>query len=155
MCLDATNTTYIQNAKVYRVGVTNAADRGLDMYSNWGPAIQIKHLTLDETLAESIVSSVSSDKIVIVCKDAEKNVIVSLLTQIGWKSYIQSVVTENDLVEWYEKALRGSYSSILAEKLLETLSEQITLEFPSVDEIPDVLKERHYEKIKDTFWKAK
>ena len=155
MCLDSANTTYIQNAKVYRVGVTNAADRGLDMYSNWGPAIQIKHLTLDETLAESIVSSVSSDKIVIVCKDAEKNVIVSLLTQIGWKSHIQSVVTENDLVEWYEKALRGSYSSILAEKLLETLSEQITLEFPSVDEIPDVLKERHYENIKDTYWKAK
>lgn len=155
MCLDTTNTTHIQDAKVYRVGVTNAADRGLDMYSNWGPAIQIKHLTLDETLAESIVSSVSSDKIVIVCKDAEKNVIVSLLTQIGWKSHIQSVVTENDLVEWYKKALRGSYSSILAEKLLETLSEQITLEFPSVDEIPDVLKERHYENIKDSFWKTK
>lgn len=155
MCLDANNTTYIQNAKVYRVGVTNAADRGLDMYSNWGPAIQIKHLTLDETLAENIVYSVSSDKIVIVCKDAEKNVIVSLLTQIGWKSHIQSIVTENDLIEWYEKALRGSYSSILADNLLNTLSEEIALEFPSVDETPEILKARHYEKIRDDYWKAK
>lgn len=153
MCLDTNNMSYVQNAKVYRVGVTNAADRGLDMYSNWGPAIQIKHLTLDETLAENIVSSVSSDKIVIVCKDAEKNIILSLLTQIGWKSHIQSVVTENDLICWYEKALRGKYSNVLAEKLLTTLSEEIALEFPSVNEIPDVLKERRYDKIKNNFWK--
>lgn len=37
MRIDCTRHQYIQNAKVYRVGVTNAADRGLDMYSNWGP----------------------------------------------------------------------------------------------------------------------
>jgi type II restriction enzyme len=70
----------VQNAKVYRVGVTNAADRGLDMYSNWGPAIQIKHLTLSEEMAEGIVGSVSSDKIVIVCKDAEEKIILSLFS---------------------------------------------------------------------------
>lgn len=50
MCIDFSNPSYIQDAKVYRVGVTNAADRGLDMYSNWGPAIQIKHLSLDVEL---------------------------------------------------------------------------------------------------------
>jgi len=61
--------TKLQDAKMYRVGVTNAADRGLDMYSNWRPAIRIKHLTLSEEMAEDIVGSVSSDKIVIVCKD--------------------------------------------------------------------------------------
>lgn len=153
MCLDQKNTKHIQEAAVYRVGVTNAADRGLDMYSNWGPAIQIKHLSLDVELAENIVTSVSSDKIVIVCKDAEKAVIVSLLTQIGWKSHIQSVVTEDDLVMWYEKALRGQYSSILAKKLLETLVEEINLEFPSLDDIPQSLKEREYKKKKDQFWK--
>lgn len=98
MCLDCSTPQHIQEARVYRVGVANAADRGLDMYSNWGPAIQIKHLSLDISLAESIVNSVSSDRIVIVCKDAEKDVIVSLLTQIGWKSHIQSIITENDLI---------------------------------------------------------
>lgn len=68
MCLDISNTSHIQDAKIYRVGVTNAADRGLDMYSNWGPAIQVKHLSLDVSLAENIVSDISSDRIVIVCK---------------------------------------------------------------------------------------
>ena len=31
--LDFSNRIYTQDARVYRVGVTNAADRGLDMYS--------------------------------------------------------------------------------------------------------------------------
>lgn len=152
MCLDCSNLQHIQEAKVYRVGVTNAADRGLDMYSNWGPAIQIKHLSLDVTIAESIVNSVSSDKIVIVCKDAEKDVIVSLLTQIGWRSHIQSIVTESDLVSWYEKALRGCYAEILGEKLLYCLAQEIADEFPSVDTTPEIIKERHYEKVKEIGW---
>lgn len=152
MCLDCSSPQHIQEAKVYRVGVTNAADRGLDMYSNWGPAIQIKHLTLDTTVAENIVSSVSSDSIVIVCKDAEKEVIVSLLTQIGWRSHIQSIVTESDLVNWYEKALRGSYADILGEKLLYCLAQEIADEFPSVDTTPKIIKDRHYENVKDIDW---
>lgn len=153
MCLDCSTPQHIQEARVYRVGVTNAADRGLDMYSNWGPAIQIKHLSLDISLAESIVNSVSSDRIVIVCKDAEKDVIVSLLSQIGWRSHIQSIVTENDLIKWYEKALRGSYSEQLGEKLLYCLASEIAEEFPSVDYTPEIIKKRHYELISDPFWK--
>lgn len=152
MCLDFSNPSYMQDAKVYRVGVTNAADRGLDMYSNWGPAIQIKHLSLDEKLAETIVSSVSSDKIIIVCKDAECNIILSLLTQIGWKSRIQSIVTEKHLLEWYEKALRGKYSDIIGGKLLKNLTDEIIIEFPSIEDSENILTERHYENISDQFW---
>lgn len=152
MCLDINNTTHIQEAHVYRVGVTNAADRGLDMYSNWGPAIQIKHLSLDVELAQDIVSGISSERIVIVCKDAERDVILSLLSQIGWTSRIQSVITEKDLIKWYDKALRGKYATILSNKLLSTLAEEIGLEFPSVECMPKVLKDRHYRNIKDSFW---
>ena len=147
MCLDFKNPQYLQDAKVYRVGVTNAADRGLDMYSNWGPAIQIKHLSLDIELAENIVNNVSSDRIVIVCKNAEKDIILSLLTQIGWKSKIQSIITEDDLIKWYEKALRGKYSEIAGEKLLNCLRNEIIKEFPPINNIPDVIKNRHYDKL--------
>lgn len=152
MCLDISNTSHIQDAKIYRVGVTNAADRGLDMYSNWGPAIQVKHLSLDVSLAENIVSDISSDRIVIVCKSAEKDIIVSLLTQIGWRSHIQSIVTEDDLIAWYEKALHGNYSDIIGSNLISCLCDEISNEFPSVNNIPDILKQRHYEKITDSFW---
>jgi len=103
-------------------------------------------------LAKEIVSSVSSDRIVIVCKDAERDIIVSLLTQIGWRSKIQSIVTESDLVGWYEKALRGKFSDIIGEQLLSTLKAEIIKEFPSVEQMPKVLRERHYEELHDPFW---
>lgn len=154
MCIDINvQKSSKQRAKVYRVGVTNAADRGLDMYSNWGPAIQIKHLSLDVELAQSIVTSISSDRIVIVCKDAEKDVILSLLNQIGWRSRIQSIVTEDDLVRWYEKALRGSHAEELGDTLLETMRKELANEFPSIDETPEIIKRRKYEKIKNIEWK--
>ena len=153
MCLDINIHKSKQGAKVYRVGVTNAADRGLDMYSNWGPAIQIKHLSLDEELAESIVTSIASDRIVIVCKDAERGVIVSLLTQIGWKSRIQSIITEKDLMNWYEKALRGKYADLLGDVLLEKMREELAKEFPSIDETPDIIKNRRYNEIINSEWR--
>lgn len=152
MCLDMTRPKFMQNAKIYRVGVTNAADRGLDMYSNWGVAIQIKHLSLDTTLAENIVNNISSNRIIIVCKDAEQDIIISLMTQIGWRSRIQSIVTENDLVNWYEKALRGKYADVVGDKLMETLCSEIAEEFPSVTDLPELLKSRHYENIENPFW---
>ncbi len=112
-------------------------------------AIQIKHLSLTEELAENIVSSVSSDRIVIICKDSEEKIIVSLLTQIGWKSKIQSIITESDLVNWYEKALRGSYSSEIGDKVLENLKNEILLEFPATDNLDfqKFEKERGYDQI--------
>lgn len=152
MCLDVTMPKSKTEAKVYRVGVTNAADRGLDMYSNWGPAIQIKHLSLDEELAESIVTNIASDRIVIVCKDAEKGVILSLLNQIGWRSRIQSIVTEADLTNWYNKALRGRHSSELGDLLLSRMKEELTMEFPAIDEVPEIISQRHYELINNEDW---
>lgn len=136
-------------ARINRVGVTNAADRGLDMWANFGMAIQVKHLSLTEELAENIVSSVSSDRIVIVCKDSEEKLILSLLNQIGWKSKIQSIITESDLISWYEKALRGIFSEEIGEKVLASLSDEILLEFPATNrtDFEEFKKDRGYDSI--------
>ena len=141
-------------AKIFRVGVTNAADRGLDMWANFGLAIQIKHLSLTEELAENIVSSVTADRIVIVCKDSEKVLIISLLTQIGWKSKIQSIITESDLISWYDKALTGKFSNIVGKKVLDNLVEQISTEFPGTDNphIQKLLSDRGYVTLEDNDW---
>jgi len=152
MQLDLSHPICQQNAKVFRVGVTNAADRGLDMYSNWGPAIQIKHLTLDEELASTIVGEIQSDRIIIVCKDVERKVLVSVLNQIGWASRIQSIITEEDLRLWYRKALCGQYASEMGARLLRTFAEQMQLEFPSVGGGSPVIDARHYERISDSYW---
>jgi hypothetical protein len=141
-------------ARINRGGVTNASDRGLDMWANFGLAIQIKHLSLSEELAESIITSVSADRIVIVCKDTEQKIIVSLLNQIGWKSRIQSIITESDLLFWYEKALRGKYANLIGEKILTALRQEIQLEFPVTDgaDFNDFLHKRGYDKLQDKFW---
>jgi hypothetical protein len=133
-------------AKINRVGVTNAADRGLDMWANFGMAIQIKHLSLTEELAENIVSSVTSDRIVIVCKDSEERLIVSLLTQIGWKSKIQSIVTESHLIDWYQRALRGRFSNVVGSNVIRNLNDEIMKEFPTTDkgEFNVFIQERGY-----------
>ena len=34
----------------------------------------------------------------------------SLLNQLGWQERIQSIITIDELSEWYEKALTGKYS---------------------------------------------
>lgn len=152
MSVDLSNPIATQDAKVYRVGVTNAADRGLDMYSNWGPAIQIKHLSLNVNLAESIVNSIQSDRIVIVCKSAERDVILSLLTQIGWRARIQSIITEDNLSHWYAKALRGRFANDLGDTLMEKIRTEVAREFPSVIGMPGVIINRDYEVIADDYW---
>jgi type II restriction enzyme len=151
--LNPQNNNYKTQAKIYRVGVTNASDRGLDMWANFGLAIQIKHLSLSEELAEDIVNSVTADRVVIVCKNAEQKIILSLLNQIGWKSRIQSIITENDLLNWYERALRGKHKGLLGSRVLEILNDEIKVEFPATDnfEFVKFYKSRNYDTIKDEF----
>lgn len=142
-------------AKVNRVGVTNACDRGLDMWSNFGVAVQIKHLSLTEELAEDIVSTITGDRIVIVCKEAEKKVITSLLGQLGWKSKIQSIITEKDLISWYDLAINGTYSELIGKKTISYMKHEIEAEFPSTDhqEKIDFYTERKYQnKITTGLW---
>ncbi len=143
-----------QDAKVYRVGVTNAADRGLDMWANFGVAIQIRHISLTPTTVKDISSTISADRIVIVCKESEKDILVSVLKQFGGTSRIQSVITEDELDIWYEKALRGESSELIGDKILQKLANEIRVEFPSTDpKFADFFKTRGYQRsISTDFW---
>ena len=135
------------DAQVYRVGVTNAADRGLDMWGNFGVAIQIKHISLTPTTIEDISGSISADRIIIVCKESEKDVLVSVLKQFGSANRIQSVIDEDELDAWYEKSLRGESSALIGSKILQKLEREIRVEFPSTNsEFADFFNERGYDK---------
>lgn len=134
----------------YRVGVTNAADRGLDMFANFGSVVQVKHLALDVDLAENIVSSITAENIIIVCKSVEENVIMSLLNQMGWHSRIQSIICIDELSDWYEKALRGKYSDLLGHNVMIALRNGIIAEFPFLAPsgfLEQLFQERGYGKV--------
>lgn len=135
-------------AKLFRVGVTNAADRGLDMFANFGIAVQIKHLSLSEELAEDIAADITADRIVIVCKDAEEEKITKILSQVGMGERIKGIITLEDLKSWYailldEKKYGKEIATVLATNLLRDFRE----EFPSTDKIAPFLQERGYDKI--------
>lgn len=134
-----------QPAHVYRVGVTSAADRGLDMWANFGPAIQVKHLTLDEELANDIIDQVESDHIVIVCRNADAEAIRAITKQIGWGRRVRGIVRESDLIEWYERCLRGKFSDRLAQPLLRELLNGFKTEFPQSQAVREFLIERGYD----------
>ena len=154
--LNLTGTTNRKtlDAHFHRVGVTNAADRGLDMYANFGAVVQVKHLSLDIALAENIVTSITANKIIIVCKSAEEAMIKSLLNQLGWQERIQSIITIDELSDWYQKALTGQYSGVLGEKVIDTLSQEIKAEFPSVgnNEFQEFKRSRGYHLLNSSDW---
>jgi len=140
-------------AHVYRVGVTNAADRGLDMWANFGPAIQVKHLSLNPNLAESIVEQVESDNVVIVCRDNDQQVIQTIIRQIGWGRRVRGIITENQLIAWYALCLRGNFAPLLAATLLTRLAEEFKKEFPQSLELAQFFQERAYDTLEiPLFW---
>jgi type II restriction enzyme len=152
--IDAEHLFHSSPARIYRVGVCNAADRGLDMWANFGPAVQVKHLSLNANLANRICDSISADRIIIVCKDTEKNVILSILSQVGFKSRIQNVVMESQLFDWYDRALRGKFADRVGLKLMKYIIEEMKLEFPSSEggEFQHFLRDRGYTGLEDHKW---
>ncbi len=146
--LDLENQKISHPASLFRVGVTNAADRGLDMLTNFGPVIQVKHLTLKPEDVEDIANGIAADSIVIVCIDAEKEAILTLLDQLGMKERIQGIITLKDLDNWYNLCLSDKYSSTLGSTLLADLLREFQLEFPSSEEIEPFVHEREYDLIK-------
>ena len=145
--IDAKQTRLVLPAALYRMGVTNAADRGLDMWTNFGSAIQVKHLTLTPELMEDIADDITADKIVIVCLNAEKGAIESLLKQVGWSRRIQGIITINDLDDWYKLCLSKKYRDNLGANLLKDVQREFDAEFPSSKEIGPFVAKRGYDKI--------
>lgn len=118
------------------------------MWANFGVAVQVKHLTLNEKLAGNIAAQVESHSIVIVCKDAEAKVIETVLKQIGYGARVRGIVKESDLVKWHEKCLRGKFSDKLAKPLLERLVHGFEAEFPFSTTLAEFLEERSYNNLK-------
>jgi hypothetical protein len=135
-------------ASLFRLGSTNAADRGLDMVANFGPAIQVKHLTLDSDAIADICDGLTADRIVIVCKDTEVSIVDAVIKQIGLSDRLQGLVTFSDLKDWYRICLSQDHRETLGKSLLLDFIREFTEEFPSLDGLEGFLTNRGYDKIK-------
>ncbi len=156
--IDSKHPSLTMPARLYRAGVSNAADKGLDMWANYGLAIQVKHLTLTDELADDIVDETSADRILIVCKDSEKEPIEKVCGQIGYGARVQGVITQSHLIQWYENALRGKFSKTVGSTLIESLKTEFQVEFPYSTTYSEFFNKRGYNKIKKSsspFWAEK
>jgi type II restriction enzyme len=129
------------------VGTANAADAGLDMWANFGPAVQVKHLSLSPEDVDDICTYIQADQIIIVCKSMEAISIESVLQQVGLGGRIRGIITEQHLIKWYGIACGGKYYGTLGADLLEALRNEFALEFPLTQDLQvhAFLAERHYD----------
>lgn len=141
--VDAKKTFIIIPARLYRMGVTHAADTGVDIGTNFGPVVQVKYISLDVEQASGIVEFSPAERIIVVCRKAEKNVIMRVAKQLGFGQRIQGIITQGDLETWYELALK-KYENQIGKSLLSDLLREFHREFPMVAEIDSFLKERGY-----------
>lgn len=140
----SSGTIRSETANVFRVGATNANDGGLDLWANFGPAIQVKHFSIGPEDLQAITNGVQAAKFIVVCTDADKEIIKSILIQAGTYAKVQSVVTLSDLRAWYERAFSDQYFSIIGKKLLELLLTEFEYEFPAIQELPKFIEQRDY-----------
>lgn len=117
-------------AKVFRVGTTNAADGGLDLWASYGPAIQVKNISLNATHVDKITDGVRADRFILVCKEAEKSIIQSVLEQAGAFSKVQSVITSSDMMRWYGLSFSEPYTDSIGQSALKKIREEFDYEFP-------------------------
>jgi len=145
--VDSAHPEIQQPARLYRVGTANAADAGLDMWANFGPAVQVKHLSLSPSDFEGICSSVQADQIVIVCRSVEAASIEAVLNQVGFGNRIRGVITELDLSRWYKLACGSKYHATIGKDLLRAILDEMALEFPltKAERVREFLAERGYD----------
>lgn len=148
--VDAASPSVTVPARLYRVGGANSRDGGVDLWANFGPAIQVKHISLDLHNTQPIVESISAEQIVIVCKNADKPAIQAVLLQVGLGGRVRGIITKADLARWYDLALGPKHACDMAVPLFKALLAEFDDEFTLADPaaIDKLTKERGYDKLK-------
>jgi len=118
------------------------------MVANFGPAIQVKHLTLDVDAIADICDGLSADRIVIVCKDTEVKIVDVVIKQLGFSDRLQGLVTFSDLQNWYRICLSVEHRKIFGESLLKDFICEFSNEFPSLDGLEGFMTGRKYQSLK-------
>ena len=147
MGIDADTPDYSEPARLYRNGLASAADGGLDMWANFGPAVQVKHVRIGKLEDGQKAAGVTdASRMVIVCRSADRTVIQSLATQLGKDDRTVRFVTEEDLADWYRLAFGTEYADRLGSPILNAAATEVDIEFPLAggEQVEEFFSERGY-----------
>jgi hypothetical protein len=128
---------------ISRVGVANAADRGIDMVTNFGPVVQVKHLPLSYDLVVDVCSSLPMSEVYLVINT--DNLDVRKTLEMRAPSNLKGIITTKELDGWYSSILNNmELSNQTKYGLLESLTDGMILEFPHLGEFETFAEERGY-----------
>ena len=131
------------SSKVFRAGVANAADGGIDLWSNFGWLIQVKHLILDKETFKKIVEKQNSEKIIIICRDVDFDHKVEIKKL---SKHSINILVERDL---YDIARVITKNENLKINLMNNIVRNLKEEFPMIGnktKIEELFKKRGYKK---------
>lgn len=138
--LSAATPTRTSTVEAYRVGVTNAADAGIDIHTTAGPFYQVKHETLTPADVESMVEDASYHSLLLICKrfNGEPSQFVT-----DSSSPVRGILT----LDYLDQTFRGIAASdpLLAGAMVDTIESQFNSEFPHVIALTEFAAERGYD----------
>lgn len=135
------NTKKEISSKVFRAGVANAADGGIDLWSNFGWLIQVKHLILDKETFKKIIEKQNSEKIIIICRDVDFDYKVEI-KKLSGKSV--DLLVESDLYDILKVITKNENLKI---NLLNNIIKNLNEEFPMIGnktKIEELFQSRGY-----------
>jgi hypothetical protein len=116
--------------RLSRLGLTSAADGGVDIVSNFGFIAQVKHAALDDHHLLKLYGAVQIAGMTVVCRS------VTFSSSSGSdRPNTALVITEDDLIRWSDRIVRGDFGLGAAEYLCESLALELRREFPACDPV--------------------
>jgi type II restriction enzyme len=122
-----------------KIGHTNAADAGLDIWTNFGVVISVKNYNLDSELLEKVLSDTPIGFLVIVCETLSAN-LLSNYKKISNGRRV-TFITRNELLNDAENILSDR---IRSERFVARLLHFYDGEFPLTATLEEFMKERNY-----------
>ena len=122
-----------------RIGHTNAADAGLDIWSNFGVIVSVKNRTLDAALVTKVLEDTPIGDLVIACENYTQDAADQIASNSQNRSV--SLVTKNELMHDVERLLSNAISRVT---FLKVFISNFDHEFPRNNTLESFMASRGY-----------
>lgn len=128
-----------QRLEFAKLGHTNAADAGMDLWSNFGIVVSVKNYRLDLSLFDGILLDSPVGKLVIVCEEVSPE--VAALTGSNMNLRDVTILTVAELLHDVETLIANDTS---CKNFADSLLVYFDREFPQLLTLVDFMNERGY-----------
>ena len=125
--------------KMSRLGRTNSADAGVDVWSNFGVIVNIKHRLVDEQLLSTILEDTPNGELLIVCK-----AVTSKALSVTWDPTNQRAVSILTLDQVWSSVEDLELEQLNWDNFMSNFIQAFRREFPLVSSLVEFMNSRNY-----------